>query len=67
MMTGQDLKELRQKAKLTQAKLGELIGARGRHTISAWEIGQRGISPMMDRLIISACRAWMWGEPMPWE
>ena len=49
-MTGDELREMRKAAGLTQAALAERLGVR-QSAIYRWEQGQRGISEPMARLI----------------
>ncbi len=49
-MTKEELKGLRSKSKLTQAKLAALLGVQ-LSTVSRWEAGNRSISEAMANLI----------------
>lgn len=53
-MTGQELKELRKKAGLTQTELANKIGTY-KQVISNWENGRSNISKPYQKLILMFC------------
>ncbi len=49
-MTPEALKQVRAKLGLTQMELAKQLGV-ARNTVNRWEMGQRRIAPMVERLI----------------
>ena len=49
-MTGQELKTLRTRLRLTQAELGKRLGV-ARVTVARWEIGLRRVPELAARLV----------------